>query len=267
MRKLKDLRELQKIELDMLLFFDEYCRKKGFRYFLAGGTLLGAVRHKGFIPWDDDVDLAMPRPDYERFLKDAHEWKGRYRLLAPEYEKNCPKVFAKILDTKTSSDAKRFQDVGGYGVFIDVFPLDGLGNDAEEVKRLTKKILFLRGRFDDTTHKYKLYGNPVKRLVKSILRKAQDHQSVYQKLKAVCTKYSFEDSAYVGSIIGGRQGEKEVFPKKVYEKAKEMEFEGHLFMGMEEADAYLSRMYGDYMSLPPAEEQKLRHPSNIWIDE
>ena len=133
MRDITELEELHQIETDILTAIDEICRKENIRYYLAGGTLLGAVRHKGFIPWDDDIDIAMPRDDYERFLKvmrkGAHPY---YKILALEYKEDYPYTFAKVVDTRTRLQEEIGKDLPEMGVFIDIFPLDGMGDDRDK---------------------------------------------------------------------------------------------------------------------------------------
>ena len=121
-----DLRTFQLRLLDILTEVDKACQTHHIRYYLVAGTLLGAVRHKGFIPWDDDIDIAMPRPDYERFLRHAHEWlPAPLEVVAPEYTKHYPFAFAKVQDSHTTLlERRKLQYIGG--LCIDIFPLDGL---------------------------------------------------------------------------------------------------------------------------------------------
>jgi lipopolysaccharide cholinephosphotransferase len=264
-RELTDLRELQLIELDILIFFDDYCRKNGLRYYLCGGTLLGAVRHKGFIPWDDDVDVAMPRPDYDKMIEDSKKWK-RYRLLCPENDINSPKIFGKLLDTRTHSEAEHFEGID-YGVFLDIFPIDGCGDDYEEAAKQAKKILYLCGRFEDTSFRYELTGNSVKRAGKSVLRRFANRKKVYEKLRAEATKVPFDGAKYRGCVCGGLRGLDEMLVKDGFDKIVDAEFEGHRFMIPEHYEIYLTMMYKDFMKLPPESEQVATHPAKIWIEE
>ncbi len=113
----------------MLQEIDKICRHYHIRYYLAGGTLLGAVRHQGFIPWDDDIDIAMPREDYEQFIKImSHKKHPIYKLLAIECTKGYPYTFAKVVDTRTRLVEEIGKDLHQMGVFIDIFPIDGMGN-------------------------------------------------------------------------------------------------------------------------------------------
>ena len=130
MRDITELEELHQIELDMLKEIDRICRRENIQYYLAGGTLLGAVRHKGFIPWDDDIDIAMARDEYERFLKVMKKERHPYlKIFAMEFDKEYQYTFAKVVDTRTRLIEEIGKDLPDMGVFIDIFPIDGLGND------------------------------------------------------------------------------------------------------------------------------------------
>ena len=128
-----DIRPLQLHLQENLKVLDEVFRSHGLRYFLVSGTMLGAVRHKGFIPWDDDVDLGMPRDDYERLIANSKEWLPDYlEFICAEKDSNYPLPFGKIQDSRTTLIEKTYRDYVG-GVYIDIFPLDGVSSS--KVKR------------------------------------------------------------------------------------------------------------------------------------
>ena len=140
-----DLKQIQQRELEIFKVFTGICEKYGIRYYLAGGTLLGAVRHQGFIPWDDDIDINMPREDYDRLLEHADEIgaSGDYKLAAYELG-NLNYPFAKIYDLHTSIKKLYDDDETEKNLWIDIFPMDGLPDDMNEVRRIFRKTLTAR---------------------------------------------------------------------------------------------------------------------------
>lgn len=134
--------EVRKLELEILIKFAEYCEKYHLRYFLAYGTLIGAIRHKGFIPWDNDVDVVMPRPDYNRFMQLIKDENiGEYfRVLDYHDVKTFP--FAKVVDNRTKLSEK-FLITDTLGIYIDVFPMDGLPDDERKRKKIEKRLRYI----------------------------------------------------------------------------------------------------------------------------
>ena len=123
------IREMQQIESDILRSFSMYCEENGLRYYAAYGTLLGAIRHKGFIPWDDDVDVMMPRKDYEQLIGGNNNIEGRYSIISRKNKADFPYAFAKCIDNYTEMEEMTYR-FGKIGVYIDIFPLDGMSNNA-----------------------------------------------------------------------------------------------------------------------------------------
>lgn len=257
MKNIEKLEELQKIELNILIHIDKICRENDLTYYLAYGTLIGAVRHKGFIPWDDDIDIVMPRPDYEKLMKIMQKANGRYKFISLETCKldyNYP--FAKIFDSKTRL-------VEGYrpmeeelGVYVDVFPIDGLGNTKEEVSDYSKKI--------EKYSKQIWYLGTVKHNgIKGRLLNIIGRKNINRWLVKNAKKNNFYKSKYAGGLTG-LWGEKEVMETKYYMDKIEMDFEGNKFYVPKHYDYILTKWYGNYMQLPPEKERVRHHGFDAW---
>ena len=252
-KKITDLNTVHNLQLELLIYFDKLCRDNNLTYFLAGGTLLGAVRHKGFIPWDDDIDLAMPRDDFEKLMSLNDNLDIDYGLLIPSKTYGYHLPFAKFVNKNYFNYRKTYD--GKYGIRMDIFPLDGLGNTKEEAIKNAKKILFIR-KFYCLAFKENIFSK--------ILLKIRFDKFIYKILYNNLTKNNFYHSEYVGSIIGGLKKLDEVFEYKVYSEAMDMEFEGKKVKGMKYYDEYLSKLYGDYMKLPSKEKQVAEHNVEIY---
>ena len=251
-----DIRILQRKIIGNLEAIDKICREHGLHYYLWAGTMLGAVRHKGFIPWDDDMDICMPRPDYEILISHWHEWLPKpYEVIAPETDPNSPYPFAKIEDASTTvlerPDFKFLE-----GIYIDVFPIDGAPADEKERKAHFKRykfwrhLLFLRGR-DPFKH-----GHGPRSWFPWLLHKIYSLEDLQKKVKDYMTKYPYEESDFVCDYDDGLKG---VFEKRILGTPQVYPFEDKQFLGVEYYDEYLSNKYGNYMQLPPKEKQIQHH--------
>ncbi len=272
MKKLS-LDEIKKIELDMLLAFHNFCEENKLQYSLCGGTLLGAIRHKGFIPWDDDIDVFMPRPDYEKLRS---LWSGKcitenYYLLDwknPEKKNGRPMMFypfLKLIDLHTEVNAKDVSNKYYTGIWIDIFPIDGLPSSKKETVKIYKKVWFWRQLFSLHFCKKIIAKGFVQKLVKIPfvpIAKVMNGSNICKRLDELSLSFSYESSGFVGGIING-YGPQEKIEKKVLEPIA-VEFEGHTLWGIKGFDTYLSNLYGDYMQLPP-EEKRICHGFDAWV--
>lgn len=256
-----DLEESKKIELDILSYFARFCEEHNLRYFLAYGTLIGAVRHKGFIPWDDDVDLQMPREDYERLIEIFNDKKeiDYLSLIAPE-DKISRHSIVKIIDTRTVKIEKSVDYKNGYlGIDIDVFPLDGQPSDAADYSKWYDKLnkiynLYTINILDTAgSFKRKVYVNAVRVLF--------NKNRLIKKADKLHAKYPYKDSQYVGTVACAFNSPKNRAEKKHFDDFVMLEFEGQSFRAPIGYKEILTATYGDYMKLPP-EEQRVTHHSN-----
>lgn len=256
------LDELKKIEFDILKHFDAFCKKHNIRYYLAYGTLLGAVRYKKFIPWDDDVDVLVPRDDYERLLK-IYEDNAKYKLFAFEKDSKFYYPFAKLCDLSTRKVMPKFRSSDAIpGVEIDIFPLDCWHSDYEMAKKeaqsIYREILFLQA-----SH---LRETPVKKGIKSLLWKVisvyariRTHKYFNKKIVKKSKANKQERPAFVGSKSWCIYGAKGVIPAEAFAESIDIEFEGEFFPAPVGYDIYLTCLYGDYLPEPPKEKQKTHH--------
>lgn len=252
----KQLSQLKSIELDILKTFIEICEKLNLKYYLLGGTLLGAVRHKGFIPWDDDIDVGMPRSDYEKFIKLAQDhFPKNYFLQTCYTDDEFPANFAKIRKSDTAfieSSAAHLKM--NHGVYIDVFPLDYYPE--KNTLSFNIKAKFLSLRIDDALKLNNEY-NPKVRIIKAIARILFPSWK-----KAVIKRDRLYRSIKKGRKLanhGGAWGEKEIVPIEWYGEGVLAQFENLKVRMPSEFDKWLTQVYGDYMQLPPLEKRKAHH--------
>lgn len=262
------LKEMQRLERNILLELDRICQEHGLVYYLAYGTLLGAVRHGGFIPWDDDVDVWMPRPDYDKLIALFHEeTKGTrvpyYRLVAP-MDRDSRHSFVKIIDIRTVKRETNFDYVTGeLGVDIDVFPLDGQPESEQEYKEWFDRLQKYYWRADLPVRLRQ--EKPRRQWILRVIRCLGGRKGSlgvwikrYYSRKALKLHqaYDYETSRYIGMAEMCFGCEQDRFAATMFERTTELEFEGHRFPAPAGYDAILRQLYGAYKELPPKEEQR-----------
>ncbi|MBP5666945.1 MAG: LicD family protein [Salinivirgaceae bacterium] len=250
-----DIRPLQLKILEILQAVDKTCKEHNLRYYLTAGTMLGAIRHKGFIPWDDDADIAMPRPDYEKLIANAKEWMPKqYELICAENDKNYSLPFAKIQDAETTIiEHSHLRYLGG--VYMDVFPLDGLPDNkivryfhVRRYKKLRKKLYF-------TYRDPYRHGHGPACWLPLLHRKLYTVEGLQQKIRELLLKYNYDNSTLVQDYDDGHKG---AIRKEILGTPTPYIFENVELKGYENYDAYLSQKYGDYMT-PPDGKHQIQH--------
>lgn len=258
MRKIST-ENLKKIELEMLIYLDQLCKKENLRYYICGGTLLGAVRHKGFIPWDDDIDVVMPRPDYQKLID---QWKDdeRYRLLS-ERDRGYYYNFAKLVDKRTTLKELKEKPLEGLGVYLDIFPLDGMPEEEsarmehfQELDRLRHQVTVF-SRFPHFRKNVFCILQDTGIWLVNMCKSLPDAQ---KRLLDAALQYPYDESKYIYSP-GGAYGAKDIFPQSWFEGTVPLEFEGAMVEAPAEYEKYLRQLYGDYMQLPPEAERVSHH--------
>lgn len=272
----EELKEWKRIITDVLREFHDICQKYGLRYFACGGTAIGAVRHKGIIPWDDDIDVSMPRPDYDRFLKLCTKLDlGDYELCTPYNTENYPVPFAKFCSKKTTL-IEEPDTPCIIGAFIDIFPLDGTSTNMDEAVRLKKRYNRIWNKLEaiSTRNSFWEYlslltkphewGRFAVKTLGFFFRK-QMRRYLLSMLEKIARKYPFASAKNV-IVYGGSYGAKEIMPASFCKGADiPMPFEDIEIMMPNGYDDYLTRIYGNYMQMPPKEKQ-VSHHLHAFID-
>ncbi len=258
MREITDVREIQLMQLDILKYINHLCKEYGLKYYLYMGTLLGAIRHKGFIPWDDDLDICMPRSDYKKLIKIMKKRNNdRYSLKCIELsKKEYNYCYAKMIDNNTvAKEIGKFQG-DDLGVWVDIFPLDGVGDNIDKAKKIihnnkkiVNQVLRLEAGIEMNFKGKVLYLLGRKRLNRILVHKMK--------------KNDFNKSKYVTDI--GMINYNMIFERDHFKGERVELFEGQEFSVPYNSEKLLEKVYGDYMELPPEDERKPSHDCKIWI--
>jgi lipopolysaccharide cholinephosphotransferase len=265
MKKEIHLEELKQIELRILKQIHDVCAQQGFRYFLVGGTLLGAVRHNGFIPWDDDIDIGMPRVDYERFIDYCSTNEVPFKVICNKLDPKYGYLFAKAMDPNTvliEETGNRY-DVE-LGVYVDIFPIDGLGDTQDEATANLNKTRFNRELLVAANWKKfsrsktrAVYYEPI-RLAFFVMSRMSSFGKLIRKIESRYDTDAFDKRNYVGCVCGAYRN-KEIVEREVFLEYIDVPFEDTTFKCPKQYDKYLSSIYGNYMQLPPEEKRVTHH--------
>lgn len=260
--------EQKEILLGLMDAIHSFCEEKSIRYFLTGGTLLGAVRHKGFIPWDDDIDIVMLRDDYNRFIQEFNnDRKDFVSLVCFENTKNFYLPYAKVVDNRTVLKEDVFKPIP-IGVSVDVFPLDDMSNNLDEAKSFYKK----QKKYIDLLTLKNVNLNKKRSFLKNFLllisKFLVPRNLVIKKLLKNAESFSTSaDAAYIANIVVMTYGEKEFMERKWFDTTVKLEFEGRFYNAPVGYHEILKKLYNDYMTLPPIEKRITHHSYEMWWKE
>lgn len=257
------LRELQLKQLDMLRYFKDFCDKNNLRFYLIGGCLIGALRNNGFVPWDDDVDVLMPRDDYERLYRLWREQgaDGRFRLLKTDDEMFTGNIFITITDTDyTLVKANQTEIDIPHGLVMDVFPLDVCpdGRFARKMQYIWTMLysLFLAQVVPEK------HGGLIgfcSKMLLSVFRGKKTRDKIWRFCEKKMTQYKLDENKCVTELCSGPHWMKIEYPKRIYDGVAYVTFEGLEMPCMSGYDEYLTMVFGDYMKEPPKSEQVPHH--------
>lgn len=266
MRKIS-LQEQRIIELGIMDDIHSFCVQHDLRYSMAGGTLLGAVRHRGFIPWDDDIDIIMPRSDYETLIQSYRSDKNELHEL--RNDGSCVELFLKV-SRKGTRLVDKTLGRQQWGISIDIFPIDGSREDCEEeaarIKQMREKLARICPYYKSAEKKYRLTWF-LKYCIKRLIY-FYPHSVRYLKHKIDAFAYNKDltGGERAGVKIGGH-GIREMIDSKVFLSTTLMDFEDRQYFGLIDFESFLKSHYGDFMQLPPEEKRVLPHYYDAYIEE
>lgn len=257
--------QLKKLQKAILLITDEIdriCRKYNIKYSLVGGSMLGAIRHKGFIPWDDDMDIGMLRQDYDKFLEICKtELNEEFDLQTNTNDQNYVYGFAKILlkDTYLVQFGHE-KTKSRKGIYVDIFPLDNVPEDMSKRKKQRKKNYLYIKMLDRKFTAKSLKGMPFKKklafMILDVMNIFCSQQKLIQKLNSNMILYNESSTENVCNMAGYYGYDRETIPLRYFKKLIQVPFEDRTYYIMADYDAYLTDIYKDYMKLPPVEQRR-----------
>ena len=260
MREIIDINELQSIELNILKEIDNYCLENKLQYFVTAGTMLGAVRHKGFIPWDDDIDISMPRSDYQKLICEFSS--EHYSILTNENTEDYYYNFAKIVDKRTyAKENLHKNEIKELGVWVDIFPLDGLtsykgGLHYKIVHFLNRMCLFAKS--DDLT----AYRGWLNKLLCNLSRWI-GFKKIIKLYNIAVRKYDIKSVPYY-FLPNSTYGKKVISSTKNLKDTLRVPFENIQVNIPDGYDNILKNVYGDYMTLPPVDKRIAHHNASFY---
>ena len=270
MKKIETLRQLQLAGIYIYKKLLDVCSENGLGMYIIAGTLLGAVRHKGFIPWDDDIDVCMSRPDYNRLLEIT---SGRIsedcHIIDPSADKDYKGVVPVAVYDNSYLESKQFKGEENLKISISIFVVDGIRNNPVIKAYYYSKMYFLRAEHALCRADFKHVNTKAARIVGPILSKFYSEKSVYKYKNKVLRwqqKYSFDNCEYV-STNADVHASREVLKKTGFGGNEKLEFEGMMCPVFANYRGFLESYYGDYMTPPPESSRKPKHGVNAMIDD
>lgn len=259
------LKKLWSIELDLLAEFKRVCDKHSLKWYASSGTLLGAIRHGGFIPWDDDLDVCMPREDYDKLTKlYADEFKQPYFLQTPYTDEDYCYSFAKLRNTNTSFAVEAFIESSmNQGIFFDIFPLENSSEQGYRDRR-NQIVDTLQKCSAYMSRKNKFVKNKHTELAEKINFKDGDNVKLYEKIQNIATSSNKENCEYRSTeVVTIYAPERKLWPKRCFEKCIEVPFCNTTINVPSGYDEILKITYGEYMKFPPVEKRGVWHDSKF----
>lgn len=260
--------EIKKEELGLLIEFRRLCKENNLRYALCGGTLLGAIRHRGFIPWDDDIDVNMPRPDYNRLIQMHKEgfFANKRFDIVPNIESEVGSGFI-LKFVARDIVVKEHYRKELRNLWVDIIPVDGLPSESTACDVLYARNAKLRRivvmGYADTRYGRSLSHKIIKNIYHLVDKDRWITHRCEKELLANSIALPYEQSDYIGAVTWGLYGSGERMLRKEYENFVPVSFEGEEFNAPSCWDSYLRGIYGDYMQLPPA-EKRMTHELEAW---
>jgi len=259
MMKKIEVEELKVLQLNMLKDIHVFCKANNIMYSLAFGSLLGAIRHKGYIPWDDDIDIMLRREEYDRFVQ--LYGNDIYNVTDLSKNSNHGLAFAKVEDTRTFLK----EDVNGessFGVFIDVFPVDHVPDNLFRRKVYYGKKSFWNYLFNLKLIKLRKGRSLLKNIILFIghfVLIPFSRKFIAYKMEKMTLKYRGSETKYMGIVAPADSRLSEALPAQCFDEYIEVPFEGTRVMVIKDYDVYLRAAYGDYLEMPPKEKQVAHH--------
>ena len=259
---------LRQIEIRLLKNVSHFCEEKGLRYFLTGGSLLGAIRHKGFIPWDDDIDIVMPREDYEIFVKTFCSEQDNYKVVSCYNQNDYYLPFAKVVDANTVL-VEKLEHNSTIGVFLDVFPLDFFDFTERQINsfywKQRKRIKLLSAK---TSPLSKIQKN--KRVLAAIMKGlcfAIPANMIAKSIDKHAKKFSCTKGRVACVAVAMTYGKKEFLNAMFFDEYLEVQFQDCVFRAPKGYDGVLRSYYGNYMELPPPNKRVTHHDFRAYYKE